>query len=226
RIEDTLILRRAAQRRYPSTHFHAVLEDYVDERSRSASHTPIGCYTKLYHDFKISTSSSSSRKLSMWIPMLGLTALPHVGGIFGGLITRKEVKTWYTTLNKPSWRPPNAAFPVVWTTLYTGMGYASYLVWKELGGFTQDALVPLGLYGLQLALNWAWTPIFFGAHKIKLALMELLMLTGTVAATMVSWYPINRTATLLMVPYMAWLCLATSLNYCVWRDNPEPSKED
>jgi len=54
--------------------------------------------------------------------MLSLTALPHVGGIFGGLITRKEVKTWYTTLNKPSWRPPNAAFPVVWTTLYTGMG--------------------------------------------------------------------------------------------------------
>lgn len=162
----------------------------------------------------------------MWIPMLSFTALPHVGGIFGGLITRKEVKTWYTTLNKPSWRPPNAAFPVVWTTLYTGMGYGSYLVWKELGGFTQDALVPLGLYGMQLALNWAWTPIFFGAHKIKLAMIEIVMLTGTVAATMVSWYPISRTATLLMVPYLAWLCLASSLNYCILRDNPDPKKDD
>ncbi|XP_058634483.1 translocator protein-like [Onychostoma macrolepis] len=162
----------------------------------------------------------------MWIPMLSLTALPHVGGILGGFITRKEVKTWYTTINKPSWRPPNAAFPIVWTTLYTGMGYGSYLVWKELGGFTQDSLVPLGLYGTQLVLNWAWTPIFFGAHNIKLAMIEIVMLTGTVAATMVSWYPISRTATLLMVPYLAWLCLATSLNYCIWRDNPDPKKDD
>uniref|UniRef100_A0A9J7YYM0 Translocator protein n=1 Tax=Cyprinus carpio carpio TaxID=630221 RepID=A0A9J7YYM0_CYPCA len=104
--------------------------------------------------------------------------------------------------------------------------YGSYLVWKELGGFTQDALVPLGLYGMQLALNWAWTPIFFGAHNIKLAMIELVMLTGTVAATMVSWYPISRTATLLMVPYLAWLCLANSLNYCIWRDNPDPKKDD
>ncbi|KAL1272600.1 hypothetical protein QQF64_028462 [Cirrhinus molitorella] len=173
-----------------------------------------------------STCHNSVHIEKMWIPMLSLTALPHVGGIFGGFITRKEVKTWYTTLNKPSWRPPNAAFPVVWTTLYTGMGYGSYLVWKELGGFTEDALVPLGLYGMQLALNWAWTPIFFGAHKIKLALIELVMLTGTVAATMVSWYPVSRTATLLMVPYLAWLCLATTLNYCIWRDNPDPKKDD
>jgi len=77
--------------------------------------------------------------------MLSLTALPHVGGIFGGLITRKEVKTWYTTLNKPSWRPPNAAFPVVWTTLYTGMmlpfqwcGPLSTLAW---GKFKQRPLI-------------------------------------------------------------------------------------
>lgn len=161
----------------------------------------------------------------MWLPMLGMTTLPHLGGLYGGYITRKEVKTWYPTLQKPSWRPPNAAFPVAWTCLYTSMGYGSYLVWKELGGFTEDALVPLGLYGLQLALNWAWTPIFFGAHKLKYALMEIILLTGTVGATMVSWYPISRTATLLMAPYLAWLCLATSLNYCIWRDNPEKKEE-
>ncbi|XP_035239350.1 translocator protein [Anguilla rostrata] len=159
----------------------------------------------------------------MWAPMLGLTALPHLGGICGAFITRKEVKTWYPTLKKPSWRPPNGAFGVVWTGLYTGMGYASYLVWKELGGFKQEeALVPLGLYGLQLALNWAWTPIFFGAHKITAGLVDIVLLTGTVGATMVSWYPISRPATLLMTPYLLWLCLATCLNYCIWRDNPDP----
>ncbi|KAG8538694.1 hypothetical protein GDO81_022199 [Engystomops pustulosus] len=104
--------------------------------------------------------------MSSWAPAIGLTLLPHVGGILGGLITRKEVKTWYTTLVKPSWRPPNWMFAPVWTTLYTSMGYGSYLIYKELGGFTEDAVVPLGLYAGQLALNWAWTPIFFGAHKI------------------------------------------------------------
>uniref|UniRef100_A0A3B3RQ59 Translocator protein n=1 Tax=Paramormyrops kingsleyae TaxID=1676925 RepID=A0A3B3RQ59_9TELE len=159
---------------------------------------------------------------AMWAQMLGFTALPHLGGLSGSIITRREVKTWYPSLIKPAWGPPNSAFPVVWMGLYTGMGYASYLVWKELGGFTQDAVVPLGLYGLQLALNWAWTPIFFGAHSIKLALIEIVILTGTVGATMVSWYPISCPATLLMVPYLAWLCLATCLNYCIWRDNPEP----
>ncbi|XP_028303891.1 translocator protein [Gouania willdenowi] len=161
----------------------------------------------------------------MWLPMIGMTALPHLGGLYGGYITRKEVKTWYPTLKKPSWRPPNAAFPVAWTCLYTSMGYGSYLVWKELGGFTEDAVVPLGLYGLQLALNWAWTPIFFGAHKMKWAFFEILLLTGTVGATMASWYRISQTATYLMVPYPSLAVLATTLNYRIWRDNPSEKNE-
>lgn len=160
----------------------------------------------------------------MWFAAVGLTALPYLGGLYGAYVTRKEVKNWYQTLHRPSWCPPNVAFPIVWTGLYTGMGYGSYLVWKELGDF-DDAVVPLGLYGLQLALNWAWTPIFFGAHKLKWALIEILFLTGTVGATMMSWYPISRTATLLMTPYLAWLCLASSLTYCIWRDNPEDIEE-
>lgn len=160
----------------------------------------------------------------MWLA-LGLTALPHLGGLYGAYITRSQVKTWYSTLVKPSWRPPNAAFGIAWTCLYTGMGYGSYLIYKELGGLTEDALVPMGLYGLQLALNWAWTPIFFGAHKMKLALYEIVVLTGTVGATMLSWYPISQPATLLMAPYLAWLCLATCLNYRIWKDNPDPKEE-
>lgn len=139
-------------------------------------------------------------------------------------------------------------------TLHLRGRYGSYLVYKELGGFTEDAIVPLGLYGLQLALNWAWTPIFFGAHKLKWvnltqesaagiaksqrscsfntvffcpiqAFVEIVFLTGTVGATMASWYSISRTATLLMAPYLSWLCLATALNYRIWRDNPEKKGE-
>ena len=101
-----------------------------------------------------------------WASAVGFTLLPHAGGVLGSKITRREIPVWYESLRKPSWCPPNWVFAPVWGTLYTSMGYGSYLVWKELGGFTEKAAVPLGLYAGQLALNWAWTPIFFGAHKM------------------------------------------------------------
>ncbi|NWW35670.1 TSPO protein, partial [Panurus biarmicus] len=101
-----------------------------------------------------------------WAPAVGFTLLPHAGGFLGSNITKREIPTWYKTLQKPSWCPPNWVFAPVWGTLYTSMGFGSYLVWKELGGFNEDSVVPLGLYAGNLALNWAWTPIFFGAHKM------------------------------------------------------------
>ncbi|XP_030070227.1 translocator protein [Microcaecilia unicolor] len=160
-----------------------------------------------------------------WAPAAGFILLPHAGNFLGGLITRREVDTWYETLQKPSWHPPNWMFGPVWGTLYTSMGYGSYLVWKELGGFNEKAVVPLGLYAGQLALNWAWTPLFFGARKIGWAFAEILLLSGTVAATTVHWYPINKTAAYLMFPCLAWLTLSSVLNYCIWRDNTGKKKK-
>ncbi|KAJ7419373.1 Translocator protein 2 [Pitangus sulphuratus] len=104
--------------------------------------------------------------------------------------------------------------------------YSSYLVWKELGGFNEKSVVPLGLYAGQLALNWAWTPVFFGAHKMGWGLVTLLLTTGTATATAASWYSINRTAAYLMVPYLAWLTMASALNYRIWKDNPSKKKPE
>jgi benzodiazapine receptor len=77
---------------------------------------------------------------------------------------RRARDRWYRTLRKPAWTPPDWAFPVAWTALYACMGTASWLVWRE-GGWEQQAL-PLALYSAQLAFNMAWSPLFFGAHKM------------------------------------------------------------
>lgn len=150
------------------------------------------------------------------------TVLPNVGGWAGGLITRPNIK-WYETLNRPSWRPPNWAFGPVWTSLYSGMGYASYLVWRDGGGFEGEAQLPLILYTSQLLINWAWTPIFFGYHNVGGGLLNICLLSVNAAACGYSFYHINRTAGLIFIPYLAWLALATALNYHVYKHNPKSS---
>ncbi|KAL0861141.1 hypothetical protein ABMA27_009638 [Loxostege sticticalis] len=155
--------------------------------------------------------------------------LPNVGGWANGLYfagqVRKEgaaQKAWYDDLKKAPWNPPKWVFGPAWTVLYSGMGYASYLVYEECGGFVDDAVLPLSLYGGQLLLNWSWTPIFFGMKDFKLALIEISVLSGAALATTISFFNVNKTAGWLLVPYLAWLGYATSLNYYIWKNNPNP----
>ncbi|KAF7254228.1 Translocator protein [Varanus komodoensis] len=103
----------------------------------------------------------------MWAHMYGFIVLPHLGGFLGLLFTQKEVPVWFENLKKPSWHPPNIMFPLAWTTLCTSIGYASYLEWMDLDGFNSRAVMPPGLYITQLALNWAWTPLFFSSELIN-----------------------------------------------------------
>ncbi len=107
-----------------------------------------------------------------WISMLGWVLLPHIGGFAGAVITRKNIKQWYENLDRPSWRPPNLAFGPVWTSLYTMMGYASYLIYRDGLGDSRNRA--LALYGSQLLLNWIWTPIFFGWHKLGLVSKQII----------------------------------------------------
>ncbi|XP_014231460.1 translocator protein [Trichogramma pretiosum] len=163
-------------------------------------------------------------------PVIAATVHPNIGGWLGNfLITRRNLKPWYQSLKKPSWTPPNWAFGPAWTTVYCSMGYASHLVLRDSGSW-ENAALPLSVYGANLALNWAWTPIFFGAHKIKWALYEIIALWGTTAAMGVLFYRVNTTAGLLILPYLAWNTLAVALNYAVWRDNEKdnsvPAVED
>nr|XP_016943926.1 translocator protein [Drosophila suzukii] len=155
----------------------------------------------------------------------GAVILPNLGGIYNGRLTRQNLQNWYANLKFPSFKPPNAVFAPMWISLYAGMGYGSYLVWRDGGGFSgEGAKLPLIAYGTQLALNWAWTPIFFGQHNIKGALIDIVALTATAGACGVLFYRVNKTAGLLFVPYLAWLGFATALNYAIWKLNPEEKK--
>lgn len=126
---------------------------------------------------------------------------------------------WYDTLEKPTWTPPGWAFPVVWTTLYALMGTAAWRVWR-VGRDTPGRRTALGLFLVQLALNAAWTPVFFGAHQILGGLAVIVALWLAIAATGVSFGRVDRLAGVLFVPYLAWVTLATALNLTIWRLNP------
>lgn len=100
------------------------------------------------------------------LPAVGFVAVPLLGSLINSRITRSNMREWYEKLKFPWFRPPNWVFAPVWTTIYTCMGVSSYLIWRE-GGFEQQAL-PLAIYGGQVLLNAAWSPIFFGQHRIGL----------------------------------------------------------
>jgi tryptophan-rich sensory protein len=132
-------------------------------------------------------------------PLLGTSAMPG---------------TWYATLVKPAWNPPAWVFGPAWTLLYTLMALAAWLVWKRVGWGR-----PLWLYFLQLLLNAAWTPIFFGAQQLGWALVEIVLLWIAILFTLRSFYRVSRTAGALFAPYLAWVTFATVLNFTLWRLN-------
>ncbi|CAG5127035.1 unnamed protein product [Candidula unifasciata] len=163
--------------------------------------------------------------MSDYVRPLAMILLPNLGGFVGGFITRRNIKTWYEGLKLPSWRPPNKVFPIAWTALYSSMGFASYLVWRDGEGFGGDAATPLAWYTAQLALNWAWTPLFFGLHSPKWAFVNIVFMWGAIVGTIYTFHGVNETAAYLLLPYLGWVSFASALNYRIWRDNPSIKEE-
>lgn len=152
-------------------------------------------------------------------------AVPLSGGMLGSFATASQIKTWYKTIKKPSWTPPNWLFGPVWTCLYAMMGYASYLVWLQ-GGFAKQQ-VPLAIYAAQLVLNFAWTPLFFSLHRLDLASADILAMWGGIVATIITFQRvIGPSALALLLPYLVWVSYASALTIWIWRNNPPQSAED
>lgn len=145
-------------------------------------------------------------------------AIPLLVGGASGFFTVTGVESWYQTIQKPSWNPPNWVFGPVWTTLYIMMGIALFLVWKE---DTSQELkkIAIALFAVQLILNFFWSFIFFNLQQPGWALVEIIAMWFFILLTIFAFAQVNKTAAWLLVPYISWVSFATILNYSIWQLN-------
>lgn len=136
-------------------------------------------------------------------------------GLIGTLFTITAIPTWYAGLIKPSFSPPNYLFGPVWTVLYILMGISLFLIWKH-GTRTKKVKNALYLFGIQLALNAIWSPIFFGAKNLLLALLIIVLLWIFILKTIIAFAKTDKLASYLLYPYILWVSFASVLNLSIW----------
>lgn len=135
-------------------------------------------------------------------------------GLIGAVFTSTAIPSWYVTLNKPFFTPPNWLFAPVWITLYTLMGVAAFFIWRQ--GF-QDRQVQraLSIFGVQLILNALWSAAFFGLQSPLAGLIVIVILWLAIVLTILKFFPISKTAGLLIMPYILWVSFAAVLNVAI-----------
>lgn len=145
-----------------------------------------------------------------WWVLVGLLLVNVAVAGGGSIASSSGVDGWYAAADKPAWVPPNWVFAPVWTVLYVMMAVAAWLIWRRHGART--ARTALVLYGVQLALNAAWTPVFFGAEQLGWGLVVILALEVALVATIVAFHRLTPWVAWLLGPYLAWALYATTLN--------------
>jgi benzodiazapine receptor len=149
-------------------------------------------------------------------PGLGWFALATLGvGAAASLFTKPNIPTWYAGLNHPAIAPPNWVFAPVWTTLYILMAIAAWRVWRITGLRSKELIA----FGLQLVLNFAWSVLFFAAHQIGVAAIEIAVLWLAILAATILFWRRDRIAGLLLLPYLVWAGFAAVLTRAFWQLN-------
>ena len=156
--------------------------------------------------------------MSDWIALVISLAAAFGAAAIGGAGTSKAIPVWYKGLKKPSFTPPEWAFGPVWTILYLLMAIAAWMVWEQ--GIAASVALPLAVYGIQLALNVLWSFLFFAWKKLRAGFIEIIALWAAVLATLLLFWGVSSIAGVLTVPYLAWVSVASALNYKVWKLNP------
>lgn len=146
-------------------------------------------------------------KIKIFITCIILALLP---GIIGSIFTKDNVQSDWYQLNKPSFTPPNYVFPIVWTTLYLLIGISLYLAWTSAKKTQKGKLAKL--FALNLILNLFWTPLFFLLQNPILSLIDMYLLIISTIWLIIFIYKINKTSSLILIPYLIWITFASFLN--------------
>ncbi len=154
----------------------------------------------------------SNRKLGA---LPAFIIVSFLAAALGSAATTSSITTWYPTIIKPSWNPPNWVFAPVWTTLYLLMSIAAWRAWR-VSATPAAATKTLWLYGAQLVLNALWSVLFFTLHRPGLALIEIILFLALLITLQVRFARTDRLAALLWSPYVAWVSFATFLNGTIW----------
>lgn len=153
-----------------------------------------------------------------WISLASFLVICFVAAGLGGIATGRSVEDWYEKLRKPSWTPSGGFIGTVWFILYTLMAIAAWLVW--ISRPFEQMIVQMFLFFFQLGLNVAWSFLFFGLKKLKAAFVEVLIFWASILLTLISFLFADVLAGLLFISYLAWVSVASLLNYEILRLNP------
>lgn len=167
------------------------------------------------------TELASRSQLRMSFLRIALVTVPAtvlLGTLSGILSNSGYSNAWFRALDLPGFMPPGWAFGVAWTILYIGLGLALAMIVHARGAPGRGLI--LGLFVVQLAINYAWPPMFFALHQVTLALAMIGAMMVLSAILIALMRRVRGAAALLMLPYMAWLCFAAALNYRIMVDNP------
>lgn len=143
--------------------------------------------------------------------LIGCIAVCFGAGGIGSAFTVPQITTWYAALEKPAFTPPNAVFMPVWFTLYALMGVSVFLILRK-GLRTEGVKVPFILFWVQLALNASWSAVFFGSESILGGFVVILALGVILLITIIKFFKLSKVAGGLLIPYIVWIGIASSLN--------------
>ncbi len=132
-------------------------------------------------------------------------------GFVAGFWTSKSINSWYASLKKPTFNPPNYLFGPIWTLLYILMGIALYLVWSANG-----PSIAIVFFVVQLILNFLWSFLFFSLKNPLVAFIDIILLLMMIILTAIIFYPISIVAAVLFIPYILWVSFAAALNFGIY----------